>query len=271
MSNWYDNAEVIVNGSGIMAESLSVSSRNSVEGVKALGFKGQVQYVARGPLQTNVAIDYFLEPANEPNFSQIGSLKSNLTSYNYPPMRIEICGITGSGWIERYTAKTTTNTPTKATVNYVIYDELSGRNSLQVTGIFDQSQLLRTAHGWSTFLIPNTATDTIFSEFEYNCSIDWKPIFGLGKKSPIQMQLGGINENLSITRNIFKPITYSGQPSYEYYDGFTGIVLSGLEASWGVGTSGITFNISGVPVINSDMSINTNNYITVKSSINKYY
>ncbi len=270
MANFYDVADVVVNGSGIMAQSVSVSSRNSVEGLKALGRKGQFQYGARGPLETNISIDYYLEPGNEPNYARLTTWKTDTTNNHFLPIRLEIMGITGSGWIDKYTVKGVVNEPARASVSYVVYSEMVGVNTTGITGVYDQSQIEGIAHGWSTTLLPNTSRNTLYSEFEYECALEWKPLFILGQKAPAQMQLVGATEEMSIIRNVYKNITFSGQPSHEYYD-ITGIQMDGLAAYWGDSTTGINFNVSGVPVINSDFTLNTNGYLNVRSSIRKYY
>lgn len=269
MPNWYDNSQFIVNATGILAESVSLSLKNSIEDAKAIGNYGAIQ-TPKGPVLGNITCDYYLEVGNEPNYQTIQGLKESIFN-DYPPLQLEICGITGAAYINRYTIRVSPNNITRASVSYVSYDQWSGINNTAVTGVFDQTRTSGLNHFWSTYLVPSESTDIIFSDFEYDCSIDWSPIFVLGGKTPFQMQLNGMREQMSITRNIFKTVTFDGEDASDYYDGITGIALSGLEAIYGTPTSGLVFNVSGVPVINSDMSLANRNYITVRSSIQKFY
>jgi hypothetical protein len=230
-----------------------------------------VNQVARGPIETSISVDYYVEPSNEPNYRRILSWIADTTTNNFTPLRIETCGITGSGWIERYSIKSQVNAPAKATVSYILYDEMAGTNTTAVTGIFDQTETSGLVHGWSTSLLPNNLSDVLYSNFEYNCNLDWKPMFVMGNKRPIQMQLVGATESMAITRNISIPITFSGQPSNEYYNGITGIKADVLQVIWGETSNPLLFNISGSPVLNSDLSLSDNGYLSVRSSINKYY
>ena len=271
MSNWYDRSPVIIDSSGILAESISASSKNSVEGLRALGRKGIVGRSAQGPNQTSISVDYYLEPGNEPNYNRLQSWKEDLITNNYSPLKIEVMGITGSGWIDRYSVKSTINSPAKVSVSYTVYGEMSGVNSTGITVSLDQTQTSGIGHGWSTYLLPNNEVTELFSDFEYSCSLNWKPFFVLGNKTPIQMQLINATETMSLSRNSFLPITFSGQPANEFYNGITGLEINGLEAMWGNDTSKISFSISGAPVTTSDFSLSNNGYLVVKSSITKYF
>ena len=269
--NWYDQAQVIVNGSGIMANSVSISSKNSVEGIKSLGVYGAVNQVPKGPLETNISCDYILEIGNEPNYNELQYLKTIPDTNSYSPLKVEICGVTGYCYMDRYGVRVRQNSPTTVSVSYRAFEELEGVPSTEVTGVFDQSEARNVSHSWSTFILPEASDDAIFSDFSYDAQLSWRPIYRLGSRYPSQVQLGGIKETMAITRNLYKPITFSGESSERYYAFTSGIQLNGLEAIYGNSTDNITFAITGVPVVNSEYSLSSPNYSAVTSRIEKYY
>ena len=71
---YFNDVEVTVNGTGILANSASISSRNQIQPVRVLGRKGIAFQAPAGPIQSDFSISYLPETNNEPNYNIVKAL-----------------------------------------------------------------------------------------------------------------------------------------------------------------------------------------------------
>ena len=73
------------------------------------------------------------------------------------------------------------------------------------------------SHGWTSFISSATNYKDIPTySFEYNLNARWQPIYIIGNKYPIQIQLLGGQESLKLVRDVYKEVQFSGEELKNY-------------------------------------------------------
>lgn len=207
----FENCDVIINGSGILAQSASIDSSNSLIPVYTVGRKGIINQSPNGPITNKFSFSYIPEISNEPSYNQAIFLKNMLNDLLYSGIRLNIGGIEGDNcYLENYSLKVSTNNITQANAGYVNYIPLNGGLSLQQSQIVYNS-MGTLGHGWSTFIL-STGDFSILPSYEldYSLSLKWEPIYTIGQKYPVQVKLLEGEEKITIMRDVFYSVDFSG-------------------------------------------------------------
>ncbi len=273
MLNWSECDCIIGINSGILAESASIDSSNSIDPVIVIGKKGIINQVPNGPLTNEISISYYPEIRYEPNFQIISFLK-NLTS-DYDGINVEIGGVIARNcYLKSYSLKNSPNEITKASVNFISYLPLSGTLLPKSGDIFyNKSQTI--GHGWTTFITTSgEATGAPTYEFNYDFDVEWEPIYLLGQTNPTEVKLMGGSEKIEIVRDAFYQVKFSGEIA-------SGNLIQALNdnnidiMSLGFLCSGyndtLAISISGGRVKNSIINYGIDDIIKISTTINKYF
>src|SRR3990167_6777018 len=210
---FFDKCDVAVNGTGIMADSASLSSENVLTPIYVVGYKGIKDNSPGGNIKNTFQINYFIEPNRSPNFSIINDIKTFTNDNTWTPQTVEIGTITGfSSYLQSFNLKVPLNQPAKASVSYVSFNPTSGvlQDSIGSIG-YDETSELNLLHGWSTFITSsgNYTSIKIF-DFEYGITVNWSPIYTLGRFYPNQVELMGGAERLTIVTDNFYEANFYG-------------------------------------------------------------
>src|SRR3990167_7544728 len=92
---YFNDVDVTIGGTGILAESASLSSQNSIEPQFILGRRGNIDQSPAGPQKTTFNFNYLLEIDNEPGLTGIKNLKNLSNPNSGENVTIAIAGITG--------------------------------------------------------------------------------------------------------------------------------------------------------------------------------
>ncbi len=221
----FENCDVVVNGSGIMAETASLNTQSQVSAIQSLGYLRPFGYTPVGPFQTNLQINYFFEPGNEPIYAYVNTIKSMLTGFiNDEPRIVSVAGLTGTYYIDNYSIQSQEHQPLKATVSLISFYPISGivQTSNQSVN-YNLSLSASLGHYYSSVLCiknvdPITPSKISFNtyetknirEFNYSIKLNWNPIFSLGNPYPVTVRFNSAEETVSILHDDFSLIAPTG-------------------------------------------------------------
>lgn len=208
---YFDNCDVIVNGSGLLADSASLNIDNSLIPIYVLGKKGIVNQSPNGPLRSTFQFSYIPEVSNEPNYNCTQIINQLLNDIYYSGVSLEIGGIIGTNcYLQSYSLKATPNNLIKVAASYISFTPTFGQIKNKTSGIiYDLTNTL--GHGWTTYVL---STGDFLSvptyEFAYDFKANWEPIYTIGNPYPIQVKLLEGEEKITIVRDTSYNIDFSG-------------------------------------------------------------
>lgn len=271
----FENIEVKINNSGLLVDSATLSSANSLSPIYSLGMKGPISESVTGPLTSNFNISYVPEASWEPNLQAISYYRTAHSDFTFPPMTGAIAGVTGEFYLQSYNLKISPNEPNKATATYICYKNVSGsfQNKSSAT-VFDRTNSTGVMHGWTSIVNLSGGADPIH-ELDYDCRINWGPIYQLGNIYPTQVQLIGGTEILNFTRDVYGFISFSGDASAGYFSFVSPnsiITLTGVGYVNEVnnGTNFYLLDCSG-SVVSNDLVATINNIAKIRTSVQKHF
>ncbi len=208
---YFDQIDVSINETGLLAESASLSVENGLETVRAVGRKGTIATIPAGPLRNSFSVNYVAEVTREPNLGVLNSLKTIESTLSYDPLVIKFGGLSGSFFLEGYSLKFAPNDVARASVTYQGFTPLSG--SLRASGMVDPPiNVSGLMHGWTTFsTTPDNFQRTPVLAFDYSFRANWEPVYVVGRAFPLQVQYLGADESMSFTTERFSHLPFSGQ------------------------------------------------------------
>lgn len=257
MSLFFTGAAIKVNGSGLIAESVSLSTQNSIERFGAAGYKRLSTPSPTGPVTSTVNISYLVEPINEPNLTVVEYIKTGFNQFNWEPTLFDFGGVSGSGYLTNYNLRVAPNDQVRATVSYQCFHPLTG--NLTSSSIGRTVEFSGLADGWLSSLIsPITEFRFPVYNIDYSFRVTWEPVYSLGQKTPIQVQFKNAEENVSIVWDNFTHIGYSGTP-------FTGEInqMTGISLLLHRRDENININISGTILTNTEVNSSPDDIVRV--------
>ena len=273
---YFDQCEVSIAGTGIMANQVSLSNSNSLTPIKVIGKRGVLTQTLTNDITSNLQISYYLETDSEPNFAIVQEIKDFFSKDEiYTPRTVVVGGITGQYYLNKYSIKATPNNVLNATVDYLGYGGVSGdfieKNNSIVYNKSNGEQL-----GLYVFITStgNFAANKSLS-FDYSFSCQWQPIYTIGQRQPREVKLLGASEEITIERENYHNLTFSGDSA--------AIALFNSSENETVKIYGIKFtcdqnitnakeiSLSGFRVKQSDVSVSTDSFLLSKVSFSKFY
>lgn len=282
----YDQIEVLINGSGVLAESAVLNTNNALEGIYCLGNKTIVNQNHNGPLKSTLNLNYLLEVNNEKSFSYISYLRTGFSNFSYDALTISVAGVTGTYNLDSYSINAAPNEPIMAKATYSSYYELTGNIQTKTSSTnYNLTNSSGVGHAYSLILFfildSSSPANTPTYDFSYDFRANWQPIYTLGQKYPNQIALNGCSENINITKDYYTNLGLSGVTLNEYLknpmDGEPGPPLYDVNV---IGLSFIeTFNqepnlildISGAKVNSIELGANINGVVNTEIKASNYF
>lgn len=277
MRIFFQNVDSTINGTGILAESAAISSRNSVQPVYAVGKIGQRGQAPFGPLTSTFQFNYIPELNSEPNID-IRNLIINLTGdHAYSGVQLVIGGMTGSNcYLQRLGIEADTNEPVKASVAFSTFTPVSGQPSVK-TGTTSYNAKNAYAHGWSVHIQDTgNSQSTPTYNFSYGLDVQWEPVYIMGQTKPANVKLMAARETVAFSRDVARNILHSGENLSGFLDGTTGDMRL-LDITFSCSSDpdttlpSIRIPLSGFTIIESDVSANLNDFLHVRSLATRGY
>jgi hypothetical protein len=301
---FYDNVDVVINGSGILAQSANISQVNYLDPAYILEKRGEMSQPVKDSIRSKLGVRYLVQVDYEPCLAIVDSIKKFRTDDHIAPsFVVEVANISGSFYLEDYSMSIQPNQTVDANATFVSYEPLTGdigekrdgENAINYTpevtpGVNQQPNL---AHGWTTFVTDSsTARSFPIYKFDYQFRAQWNPIYTMGHKFPRQVQLLNAGEMLVLERDNFKHITFSGEKAetglteYAEADGGDGdfnidVVQVNLlcedNIEWPADIADIAsyphleISISGGIIVNSRLDVTVGEALKSKIGINKNY
>jgi hypothetical protein len=281
---YFDNTDVLINNSGVLASNASITSKNNIRPIQTIGRVGSSVNAPSGPIEHIIRMNYAVQLGHEPNYGIVTGLKVATDTTGYSPTILEVNGVTGFGFLNQYNLTIEPNNVTTASAEYVSYFNLSGDFRDQVYsgnyGDFD-----KVGHGWTTYLTQGQSySESPVYSLSYSFRADWEPVYTLGRKEPSQVLYLGGEETLSIEKDDYTHIKFSGEKSEDFFSSttVTGLDMISLDV---VGTSEydvsanpntgvythLIINLSGMYLNNSSIKAQLNDFLRNSLEFSKAY
>jgi len=285
----FENCEVRVNGTGILATSASLSSDTRVMPIRALGFMRPYSYSYEGVAQSSLSLSYFMEPAKEPFFSYLNFIKNLNSSDQDYQFEISIGQVTGRYYLSSYQINAVEHEPIQVNASLISFHPTSGiltaKSNSTNHNITNSSGI---AHYYSTALcvskpyvgnaLEYRALPTInLINCSYSFSANWIPVTIVGESEAVEVKYGGAEEIVEVTHDV-----YSGFNTVDFSPE-TALNLTPVPGFEGSDYEIVFFPISGVldrnpsvfiskgivrsSVLNNDVG----QYSKSKTVISRYY
>jgi hypothetical protein len=274
MSVYYDQIDILINGTGILAENANLQTDASINPLFLLGYRDNVNQVPNGPITSKISLNYILEINSEPTKNIVNSIKNIHNDLIYSPIILNFAGVSGSYYLQSFGFSANPNSLIRANAQFISFDRLSGNLLKSVNSVnYNTTKFSGIGHGWTVYISSLQNKLPTYS-FDYNFEVNWQPIYTIGQKYPIQVQLQTCKENMKFVRDVFEQVDFSGRKGEDYISSGNindTIKISGLLAIISGNNYGFEIGITGGKVKNYEMSADPDNIIRIITEINKYY
>lgn len=283
MSVYFDNIDVAINNSGIIATNASIESSNSIEAAFVVGYYNQVTTVPVGSIRTQFKFDYVPEVNYEPNFGIVNKIKQLIPETGYHGEIVEIGGIIQNNcFLENYSIRVNPNNIAQATASYNTFFppcnfQKEKNNLIEYTN--DGSII----HGVSTYLLNSGDYNTKpIYDFEYNIQITWAPIYVIGKKYPVNIKFINAIESINFSTDVFNGVIFSGEKLLDsvlvnntnsHNTQFRNVSVMCQDNCGVTGEEGAVINLSmeNFKINKSSLVANVGDYVRTSYECIKYY
>lgn len=244
----YNNIDFMVNGTGILTDSVSIVLSNSLRPIYGLGCRNPV-FSFDDLVKNEVKISYIPNFLSEPIFA-IAQELLNLTG-DYSAKEIGFAGIIGSYYLDSFSIKAQPNRPLENTATFLSFWPVTGEFT-KSAGQSYQKNKDYIPYGWTTFVMSETGALTY--DLDYNIKFDWRPIYSFGGQYPSQVVLMGGTETLTMTREQIKIPVFSGDFSSTLFNSTGAFIVKNLAVEWGGSESSFVVALNGAKITSSEIS-----------------
>jgi len=230
----FKDCQVSISGTPILANNVSITENSALKPIRIMGLIGRNKTTPISDKRNSIEINYVVETNQEPNFY----LAKNIRDYNTSsfPVRIIIGGITGDGYLNRYSISIEPNNQIRASVSYDVFGDLKGDLQSQPPSISTGYNKLNSsgiAHYWTTYAktIDGTSSGDLL-QGNYSFNANWNPIYGIGSAAPVDVVLLSSEENYSFISEHNYHVKNSGQPFEEVFEGIEMIEINNQSSEW---------------------------------------
>ena len=282
---FFNNCDVRVDGTGVMASQASLNSQSPTIAMRSIG-RNRPHISAGGRYQNALKFNYYINIDNDPCYARVTDLKETTNFSGLSPQVIEIAGISGSYYLQQYELNLAQNEIAEASVTYVGYELTTGAlRDKKDQYDYIQSGFSGFAHAWTAKITSNDGdVDVPVYNMNYAYKAQINPIFVLGKKFPTQVQFVSADEDITIIRDKYKPLTWYGE------SGFVMFGTQGEGEEWHAAdhnprvellklatlcddsiTDSMVIDVSNSIFESEQLSLDTNDFATINMASTKYY
>lgn len=272
MSIDYKNVGISVDGCYILSDSISISENSSLNPNYVFNYLVPIDKNPTNGIKNNISISYFLEPILEPNYNIINSLKIYAPSGRTPSI-LNIGNNIISGYLENYSFDITPNNSIKANASFVCFHEITGDFVNQSSSnLYNVLNSYGIAHYWTTQVFNQDFSNTgSIIQGNYSFKANWEPIYVLGNKYPNSVNFINAQEDFNFISENIKHSLFTGERAETAFNTYNLLRLNDIAYSYGQGLASLDFPLSGGIINNNEINVKTDNIITSKVSITKYY
>lgn len=258
---YYDQCELKINNTGVLATSASLNSDITLGPVYTLGkrkpFKRQV---TTGPASSTFQIQYIINPTGDPAFNTVSEIKNFISApTNYDGVTVALGGITGNRcYLNNYSIKIDPNNVIVAQATYISYHPISG--ALDIKTNPNNASADSIAHSSKVNLISGKSLNGDPYSFTYTFTCNLNPIYVLGQREPVEVKPIRAQETVNMTENIFNKLVYTGENIP------VKIGISGL-----LDNSQFSIEMPDAHINNSTIETNLDDIIRTTKTLTQYY
>ena len=273
---FFNNCDIRVNGTGVMAQNASITSQSPVIGMRTLG-RNRAHVTAGGTYQNLLRFTYVINLDQDPCFASVTDLKNTKNFTGLSPETIEVAGITGSYYLQDYSIAVKPNEVAVASVSYVGYELVTGtiRNKSSNYN-FIQSGFSGLAHSWTSKITSDDGDlEVPIYDFSYDLKVGLNPIYVLGKKFPTQVQLLTTEEEMLVVRDEYQALTWYGTSGCKLFDSCSNnpkVKVMKLANFCNENIdNGMIFDVSNSTFESAGINVDTNDFVSVNLAATRYY
>lgn len=261
------NCGILVNGTGLAANTVMLSQESTVSQILPIGFNNSHINTVNGNIQNQIKIDYLINSEQEPIYWIFSGIKTNYTGI---PLNINIAGLTGQFYLTSYGFNASPNQPILANVELTNFNNITGSftgNLIRnITGNFNQ----RAINGSSVFIRDSSNNSLPIYDLSYSCQIDYLTFYKIGQKQPYSVLFNKATETINLTSDTYTGINFYGADAVSnILKNGNNIQLSNLSTV--SGTWVLNFPISGAKINNVSQDFTTQDVVKNKYSIINLY
>jgi hypothetical protein len=228
------NCSVLINGTGIIADSVSLSQSNNILPLYGVGFNGINNSSISGPKLNKLSISYLPDSIESINFRIISG---NKTNYVTSGVNINFAGLTGLYYLESLAFDLQPNQTVSISTNYINFDNITGN----FTGaIYNPTGYLYRNYNGFSCSIPNSNRPVL--SLAYNYQMDLEPVYKIGSKTPFGVVLNNGAETFDITLDNWTGLNFYGSGIQEIVNNTP--ILNMVNVSPISGSGLFTFDLS---------------------------
>lgn len=211
MALLFKDCDVLINGSGILTDSISVSQANDIFSVPTIGYTTS-SYGKTGPIKSSIQISYALQYAYEPFLPLIVSLRNGGEGFRH--FELEFAGLRTNAYLDSFSFKVEPNSIIKASANFTSFGVFLG-------GLYEKYGVAKYNTDMNSFyngaclnLLGSLASFKIYS-FSYDCNLKniYQPAFGGSteqRNTPVPIHIGG-EEKIVIQQDTWRNVSSYGE------------------------------------------------------------
>tara|TARA_R100000008_G_scaffold76787_1_gene56831 strand:- start:180 stop:1010 length:831 start_codon:yes stop_codon:yes gene_type:complete len=264
---FFNDCDIRINGTGLMAQRASIKSSNSLKRVTPLGRADAIELTPNGTVQNTFQATYYVDLDGDPCYPETVRIKNSTDFEQASSQVIEVAGISGAFYMSDFSIRVNQNNVVLANVTYKGFGELSGNVTEKTSDLnLVKSGFSGLAHSWTTF-IQSDAGDLdipVFS-FDYNFANTIKPLYAIGSKLPAQVANINAEEVIKIEKDQSRQMNHYGESGCALFDACeqnprVRIFKLGYLCDESLDKS-MDFDVSGYRIVSNNVSINTNDYV----------
>jgi hypothetical protein len=258
---YYDQCEIKINNTGVLATSANLNTDITLGPVYTLGkrkpFKKQI---TTGPRNSTFQISYLINPTGDPAFNNVKEIKNFISApTNYDGVTIALAGITGYHcYLNNYNFRIEPNNVVVGQASYVTYHRVSGNLDIKVNPNSASSDSI--AHSTKSSVVSGKNLNADTYNLTYTFAANLNPIYTLGKEEPVEVKPIRAQETVNMTENLFTKLVYTGENLPVQ------IQVSGL-----LDNNNFTIEMPDAYVNNSTLESSLDDIIRTSKTITQYY
>lgn len=233
MSLKYNNINLSINSSYILAESISIGESSPQKPIFNLNNNVAFDNVPT-TLKNSISISYYMEPMIEPNYPVVNNLTNDTTT---PQLSIiNIGNIFITGYLNSFSFQLSPNGLIKANSSFDIFYSFTGHllnQNILDSQLYDTSQSSGLAHYWAGQFYSGSSmiVDNNILQLNYSAQIRNTPIYSLSNPYPVQIYINGITESIDLLAEQHINLKHTGQVFNSNRPDLQTLVLSGIAST----------------------------------------
>ncbi len=215
---FFNDVEVKVDGTGLMVERISLNSTAPVSAARTIG-RNLSHQTPNGFFRTNAQFSYYIDLEKDPLYARVLDLKNTTNYTGLLGQTVEVAGVTGVFYLQRYQLAIGPNQILRASVAMAGYEPSTGELQKKTSSTdYLPVGFSGLAHSWTTKAITDAGDLTLpIYDFSYKFSPVYNPIYTLCKKFPNQVTFLSSEEDITLTQDTYRATVFTGESGFNAF------------------------------------------------------